>query len=180
MRIGVDLDDVLADLIAELICVNRQKTGEMVNRNDAVNWQVFPPEVHDAVRFEGGYTRLQPLPGARKFLTWLKRCHSVFIVTYRNEQARKDTLAWLARYLPGLYDEIRFTGGPKLEACQELQLDLFVDDSARHLTNVTGALQIPGILIDSPMNQDLKCAGLIRRAHDLDAARKWIEALPWD
>lgn len=177
MRIAVDLDDVLADLIECLLHTHREVTGAVLTREQATRWDVFPPEVHDRVRYGGGYARLRPLPGARGFLQWLKTVHQVFIVTYRGEHARDTTVDWLTRHLPGLYDDVRFTGGAKVDACRELGVGLIVDDSCNQIPAVTSALQIPGILVDTPMNRHIGETHLIRRARNLEEAREIVEDL---
>lgn len=170
MRIGVDLDDVLSDLIAELIRTHRELTGVSLTREQATGWDVFPTAVHDRVRAEG-YARLVPLPGAREFLEWLRPRHTVHIITYRNEAARQVTLTWLDRHFPGLYDDIRFTGGSKVEACRQVGIQLLMDDSSRQLPEVTRVLGIPGILMETPMNRHVTEDGCIRRARTHAEAR---------
>ena len=174
MRVGVDLDDVLSDLISELICTHRVLTGACLTREQATGWSVFPAEVHDRVRAEG-YGRLTVLPGAREFMEWLRPRHGVFIVTYRNEAARAVTRQWLDTHFTGLYDDVRFTGGSKVNACRELRLDLLIDDSCHQLPDVTRCLGIPGILMDTPMNRHLADNDLMRRAHNLAEARSLVE-----
>jgi len=177
MRIAVDLDDVLADLVSCLLSTHREMTGEQLTREQAVRWDVFPIEVHDRVRYGGGYSRLAPLPGAREFLSWLKPEHQVFIVTYRGAPARDVTLEWLDRHVPGLYDEVHLTGGGKVDVCRELAVELIVDDSCHQIPAVTAALGIPGILIETPMNRHVQETELIRRARGLTEARVVIEEI---
>ena len=171
MRVAVDLDDVLADLISCLIATHRQMNGVSLTREQAVNWHVFPLPVHDRIRFGGGYATLVPLPGAREFLAWLRPQAEVFIVTYRGDHAKETTEAWLARHFSGLYDGVRYTGGSKVDACRDLRVDLIVDDSCHQVPAVTAALGIPGVLMDAPMNRHIAETALIRRARDLAQAR---------
>jgi 5'(3')-deoxyribonucleotidase len=174
MRVAVDLDDVLADLISCVISVHAEMNGVRLQREQVVDWDVFPPAVHDAVRAKGWYGRLQPLPGAAAFMAWLRERHDPHIVTYRSEAARAITTQWLEQHLAGLYKELHLAGGPKLAVCLELDVDLIIDDSPRHLPAVCSAMRIPGILIDSPMNAHLSETDLIRRARDLDQARELV------
>jgi len=178
MRISVDLDDVLADLIARLIDTHRQLTGESLTRDEVVKWDVFPPEVHDHVRYNGGYVDLKPLPFATEFLGWLaERGDQACIVTYRGEHARKMTEAWLREHMPGLWSSVHFTGGSKIEACRELGVGLIVDDSYNQIPAVTDALGIPGVLMDTPMNRHIAETPMVRRASDLREAQAIITKL---
>ncbi len=177
MRIAVDLDDVLADLIQCLIDTHREITGEVLSREEALDWNVFPLEVHDHVRYQGGYTRLAPLPQAKEFLLWLRQRHEVVIVTYRNEEARAVTEEWLALHVSNCYDRLFFAGGSKLPICQKLKVECMVDDSCNQLPLVTSSMQIPGILIDTPMNRHIQDTDLIHRAANLREAQGIIAQL---
>ena len=176
MRVAVDLDDVLADLISLLLATHREVCGEILTREQAIGWDVFPPEVHERVKFGGGYGGLTPLPGAYEFLMWLKERHEVNIVTYRGEHARDVTVTWLDSHFPSLYDAVHLTGGGKVDICRELDVKLIIDDSCHQVPAVTSALGIPGILMDTPMNQHIEESRFIRRAEDLGQARRIIEA----
>ena len=177
MLVAVDLDDVLADLISCLIRTHEEIVGEQLERSQATSWDVFPPAVHDHVRYEGGYGTLLPLPYAREFLGWLRERHTVHIVTYRGAHAQQVTENWLAQHVDGRFDGLHLTGGGKGDACRELGADLIVDDSYNQIPAVTDALQIPGILIDTPMNQHIQESALVRRARGLRQARRVIEDL---
>ena len=177
MRIAVDLDDVIADLIPCMLAKHREITGAALTREQATSWNVFPPEVHDSVRFGNSYGSLELLPGAVEFLSWLKERHEVHIVTYRGEHSREITTRWLERHLPGLYDGVHFSGGGKVDICRELEVDLIIDDSYNQIPAVSEALGIPGILMDTPMNRHIREAALVRRASDLQEARVIIEDL---
>ncbi len=177
MRVALDLDDVLSDLIACLIETHRQMNGVSLTRDQALAWDVFPMAVHDRIRYGGGYATLAPLPGSRDFLEWLHPRCEVFIVTYRGSHAQETTEAWLNRHFPGLYHGVRYTGGSKVDACRDLEVGLIIDDSCTQIPAVTSALNIPGILMDTPMNRHLAETALIHRAKDLAEARRRIEAL---
>jgi 5'(3')-deoxyribonucleotidase len=102
MRIALDLDDVLADLIGGLIQVHAETNGRRLSRCEAVDWSVFPDAVHEHMLENGGYACLAPREGAAEFLPWIAREHDVFIVTYRREEARALTRSWLASHFPGV------------------------------------------------------------------------------
>ncbi|NOY82599.1 MAG: hypothetical protein GXP31_16500 [Kiritimatiellaeota bacterium] len=174
MRLGIDLDDVLADLVGGLIELHYAMSGVWLDREQVADWDDFPPEVHRRMR-ETGYARLSPLPAAREFLETLKQDgHHVFIVTYRNPEAGPVTRRWLDRYLDGLYDGLCCTGGSKVEVCRAHRVDLIVDDSPNQVQAVTRALEVPGILVTTPMNRAFRTGGLIRRADDLATAGRQI------
>ena len=175
MRIAMDLDDVIADLIPCLLARHHEITGATLTREQAISWDTFPPEVHDSVRYGDGYADLALLPHAAEFLRWLKQRHAVHIVTYRGSHARDMTIRWLEKHVPGLYDAVHFTGGGKVDICRELGIELIVDDSYNQVPAVTATLGIPGIIMDTAMNRHVRENALILRARDLPEARAIIE-----
>lgn len=174
MRVAVDLDDVIADLITCMLSVHYKITGQKLNREELKSWNDFPEEVHNHVRYGDSYAHLTLLPGAREFLNWLKESHQVFIITYRGKHTRSTTINWLEQHVPGLYDEVHFTGGGKVERCRKLGIELIIDDSYNQIPAVTSELGIPGILIDTPMNRHIKESELIWRAESLEEAKDII------
>lgn len=178
MRIALDLDDVLADLIPYLVRTHARLTGETLRSRDVTGWDVFVREAHDEARFRGGYRHLEPIDGARELLSWLRRAdHDVYIVSYRSENARTVTEAWLAEHIGDLFVSLALVGGSKVEACRHLDVDLIVDDSIRQITAVTEALKIPGILVRTHMNRSWRTPAHVRAAETLEQVRYLIGAL---
>jgi 5'(3')-deoxyribonucleotidase len=171
MRIGVDLDDVLGDLIGALIALYAREDGVNLPRDAVTDWNVFPPHIHGKM-IESGYASVRPIPGAREFLDALQRAgHEIWIITYRSPKVETSTRDWLDRHFPNLVQGLACTGGGKVEACRRLQVGLLVDDSRTQAPRVREALGIPGILITTPMNRDFPVGNGIYRADTLDEAR---------
>lgn len=178
MNVACDLDDVIADLVPRLIEMHADMTGVRLTREQVTDWDVFPEALHVRARTDGTYGRLPLLPGAREFLEWLRQAgHRVFIVTFRGEPSRAITTEWLDRHVPRLYESVHLTGGSKVDACRALGVELIIDDSAQHVQAVTGALAVPGVLLDTPMNRHLPESRLVRRALTHEHARSIIEEL---
>lgn len=178
MRIALDLDDVLAELIPYLMQTHARLTGQRLDHVDVTGWDVFVREAHDEARFEGGYGRLNPVDGARDLLVWLRDSgHDVYIVSYRSEDARAVTEEWLAEHIGDLFVALHLVGGSKVDVCRRLAVDLIVDDSKRQVTAVTQALDIPGILVRTHMNRDWTPPVHIREAYDLRDVRRLVQTL---
>lgn len=174
-RVALDLDDVLADLIGELVRLYRTVYCIELGREDVVDWNTFPPDIHRAVQEEGGYERLSVIPGADDFMVWLAERSEIHIVTYRHHRCAEVTLRWLERNLPPVYEDVHFAGGPKVNICRALGVKLLIDDSVNQLPQVTEELDIPGILIDTPMNRWLPENGKIKRASNFFEAQRHAE-----
>ena len=177
MHIAVDLDDVIADLLPHLVDTHFRMTGQKKDPAAVRRWEEFPAAVQDQVKYGGEYALLQPIPGAFEFLSWLRQVHEVSIVTYRGKHAKSITMEWLEKHVPGTYDGVFFTGGSKVDMCRELGVGLIIDDSYNQIPAVTAALNIPGILMDTPMNRHIVETDLIFRASNLAEARELIVTL---
>lgn len=170
MHLGIDLDDVLADLIGGLIRLHADMHGVRLDREQVTGWDVFPEDVHRRM-MDGGYAALAPLPGARDFLRELRTDgHRLTIITYRSPRVQDLSRTWLDRHFPELWDGLVCTGGGKVESCRRLGVDLLVDDSLHQAPAVVRELGIPAVLITSPMNRHVRAGGLLYRADSLDQA----------
>ncbi len=173
-RIAIDLDDVLADLIGELLHLYCKRHGVDMRREDVVDWDTFPEDVHNAIRKDGGYESLSPIPGADEFLAWLAVRYETHIVTYRSPAAREETTRWLQAHMPQVYQDVHFADGSKVSICRSLGVELLIDDSVNQLPPVTKELGIPGILIDTPMNRRIRQSSRIKRAYNFTEAREHV------
>jgi len=177
MHLGIDLDDVLADLIGGLIRLHAEMHGVRLDREQVTGWDVFPEDVHRRM-MDGGYADLEPLPDARDFLRELRTDgRRLTIITYRSPKVHDLTRTWLDRHFPGLWDDLVCTGGGKVEACRRLGVDLLVDDSLNQAPTVVRELGIPAILITSPMNRHVCTGGLLYRADTLEQALALIRRI---
>lgn len=178
MNIAVDLDDFLADLISELINVYNRKYNTNATKEDVCNWGFFLPEIHEEFKTSGGYRRLKSAPGAKDIISWLRTIGQVSIITIRSDDYRQDTYKWLEEKLPGLYEpeNVHFTNGPKLDACQELGIELLIDDSVNHTRQVAENLGIYTILYNNgtPMFRNAEKHPKIYQAKNMDEVKKYV------
>lgn len=187
MRIGIDLDDVLADSLPHYLRAFNQRFGLQVDLADAA-WRMFRrypqisrQEINDffSELIEGGFFASRPLvPGAREAVKRLSDDgHYLVIVTGRAPQDEAITRNWLnqvglTRHFSGLVHQgIEPVGRYKSEAASELQLDLFIEDELAVAIAIANG-NIPVLLYDQPWNQGT-LSDNVRRA------RSWTEALVW-
>jgi 5'-nucleotidase len=153
-RICVDMDEVMADAIAEhLLRYNRDYQGN-ITKDDLRGkrfWQVVPPVHHpildEYLRTEDFFEVLEVMPDAQRVLADLQRHYEIFIATAAMEvpTSFNAKYRWLERYFPFIpHTHIVFCGDKSI-----LLADYLIDDNPRQLARFTGE----GILYDAPHNE---------------------------
>jgi 5'-nucleotidase len=153
-RICVDMDEVMADAIAEhLLRYNRDYEGS-VTKEDLRGkrfWQVVPELHHSALddylRAEDFFEVLEVMPDAQRVLEELQRHFEIFIASAAMEvpTSFNAKYRWLERYFPFIpYTHIVFCGNKSI-----LRADYLIDDNPRQLRIFEGE----GILYDAPHNE---------------------------
>ena len=177
MHIGWDLDDITTNLTEELLQIYNRRYHTSVRIEEVKDWTFFPEEVHEEMK-NSGYRNLKLVEPAKEILSKLKeKGDKVSIITYRALDYEKDTKDWLERNIPGLYDGVYFAGGPKLELCRRIGIQLLADDSKRQVLDISNKLGIHTILLRTAMNRDVRSTELIHVAESLPDIFEWIEKL---
>jgi len=177
MHIGWDLDDTTTNLTEELLQIYDRRYHTNARIEEVKDWSFFPKEVHEEMK-SSGYRNLKLIGAAKEILSKLKeKGDKVSIITYRALDYEDDTKDWLERNIPGLYDGVYLTGGPKLEVCRRLGIQLLVDDSKMEILDISNKLGIHTILLRTSMNRDVRSSELIRVAESLPDIFEWIEKL---
>ncbi len=176
MHIGWDLDDVTTNLTEELLRIYNERTGACASVEDVKDWSFFPPQIHLEM-MSSGYSRLKAKPGSTRALSALKDSgDKISIITYRDPDCRGQTLRWLEANIPGLYDNLYMTGGPKSGVCGEIGIDVLVDDSKAQALGVS-ACGIHAVLFSTPMNRGAANHDFIHRADGYENVLQIIEML---
>jgi len=185
MKIGIDLDDVLADSLPHYVQAFNRRFGLSIDLADAA-WRIFDRfphisrrEAHDffSELIEDGFFSSRPLlPGAKEAVESLaEEDHRLFIVTGRATRDAATTRDWLDQvgllrhFEAVVHNGMEPVGRYKSGAASELQLELFIEDElvvARAVAETT----IPVLLFDRPWNQGTLPASVQR-------VRSWTEVL---
>ena len=185
MKIGIDIDDVLADSLPYYTRAFNQRFGLQIDLADAA-WRIFDrfpwiprQEAHDffSELIEAGFFSSRPLlPGAKEAVESLAEDgHRLFIITGRSPADEPITRSWLthvgllSRFEAVMHKAREPVDRHKSGAASELQLDVFIEDELAVATAVAEAA-IPVLLFDRPWNQGV-LPGNLRRV------RSWTEAL---
>jgi 5'(3')-deoxyribonucleotidase len=108
LRIGIDMDGVLADFTAGWIARYNAEFGTALQASDVQRWEGLHGLTHFAdmdafwtwARADGVtiFRDLPPIPGAIETIRDLARRHRIVIVSSKFDWAIPDSLAWLARH----------------------------------------------------------------------------------
>ncbi len=176
MRVGVDIDGVLNDILS--ICVEGLNdylevtltTEDMTDYNFAKSYQVPQEKVVEFfIREETNILRnAAPQQNAAETLFEMNKQHQIILVTARPENQRKVTEEWLKKHEID-YDKLIMVGSSdKRKACLKERIDVLIEDSLENALMVNGQ-GIPVILMNAPHNQGKLPQGITR-------VSCWLEA----
>lgn len=142
-RVIIDMDEVIADPMGDMIAWYKQKYGLDVNYDKMLggSWiRGFPEEhqplVRERLMSEGFFRRLPVMPDAVEVLNEMNKKYEVFIVSAATEfpNSLKDKLEWLLEHFP-------FLSWRQLTLCGDKRLvfgDYMIDDHIKNLQLFTG------------------------------------------
>ena len=152
-RICVDMDEVMADAVAEhLFRYNRDYQGSITKEDLRGKWiwDVVVEDHHarldEYLRSEDFFDVLDVMPDAQRVLREMQRRYEVFIATAAMEvpTSFNAKYRWLGRHFPFISPtHIVYCGDKSI-----LRADYLIDDNPRQLQRFVGE----GILYDAPHN----------------------------
>lgn len=169
-RIGIDLDDVLLDLNTALCAYHNARYATSFSKEDTVDydlWNLWGCSREEVFRrVEDFYDSPEhlgstPIPGSVEAVSALAKRYDLFLVTAKPERLRDMTEWWIDRHFPGMFRELRFTGGyrrepgtsvRKSDICRELGICTFVDDALSNVHDLAPVMDRV-FLLDSPWNR---------------------------
>ncbi|MHB8126456.1 MAG: 5' nucleotidase, NT5C type [Desulfitobacteriaceae bacterium] len=168
MRIGVDIDGVIADSYSVWLHeLNRHYGKNIPVLEDYDIHLVFDVPWDDMNDFfkqntEQLFSMPQPMQGAKEGLeTLLDDGHEVIYITARVPEEKEVTLRWLQKYqIP--YEHILFVGdNSKVDIIKQWEMHVFVED---YLVNAKSIAQsgVPALLLNASYNQGQLPAGITR------------------
>jgi len=161
MRIGIDIDDVLAQFNKQWLHYYNKTYGTNYQYEDMIDYD-FSKVYTDATGEEifnrvfdfyksPEFDEVIPVEGSQDGVKAIQD-HELFVITSRNEDLQAETLDWLSKYFHNSFDEVIFTNNftqnvnhkarPKSEVGKELGLHYMVEDAIKVL------------LLDRPWNRN--------------------------
>jgi 5'-nucleotidase len=166
-RICVDMDEVMADAVAEHLIRYNREFNTALTKEDLRGkrfWQVVPTTHHepldDMLRAEDFFADLDVMRDAPRVLAEMQRHYEIFIASAAMEvpSSFNAKYTWLERHFPFIpHTHIVFCGNKSI-----LRADYLIDDNPRQLELFSGT----GILYDAPHNEAI--TGYTR-------VRNWLE-----
>ena len=164
MRVAVDIDSVIADLMGSLIPRLNQEYDLNLKYEDITTWD-HPICGHsigeDIKRYLADpkfVLNIEPIEGSIEAVRQLHKKHEVIVATGRPNYCKSSTLHWLIDKYP--HDKVVF-GSEK--TVQRLGAQVLVDDASHYLDRFLKSGGIMGILMSCPWNQ--KCNTGFRAAN---------------
>lgn len=184
MKIGVDIDGVLADSlplwVAELNkFFNKNKRVEDIHLYEIYRtYDITNDDLALFLERKGRFLMREPAPvaGSSYYLGRLKQIHEICIISARDKKYYQETHDWLKKNsLP--YDDLLLLGShEKKEFCLEKDLKLLVEDTLEIGIKVSAA-GIPVLLMDAPYNRGA-LPELVYRKHSWEEIYHAIAAEP--
>jgi 5'(3')-deoxyribonucleotidase len=141
MRLGIDLDGVVADFNSGWVGRYNSEFGSDITTDQVDSWDAMGDLTHFesmgafwrwAARGDHGsvFRHLETYPGSLEVLGRLARHNKIVIITAKPDWAVHDTFAWIAdRHIPTR--EVHITEGKWRVPC-----DLYLDDSPRQIAEL--------------------------------------------
>ena len=161
MRIGIDIDDTIVN--TSEMCINYvkkldKKYGE--NIKDIITDNIKNPVVtlfYDNYLYDViAHAKLKE--DAVKVINELYRDNEIYFITARSERFIKDVDNMTKNLLDSYnikYNKIITGAGKKAELCVENNIDLLIDDTIKHCTNLSN-IGIDTLLFNSINNKDIE------------------------
>lgn len=175
MRIAVDMDGVLADLLPQWLDLYNIIWKDSLEVEDITKWRVkevvkeeAEPFLENMLRIPNFYFALPRIEYSVGILKELSLKHEIFIVTdpfVRESVPQK--VDWLAKHYPFIDKRnILFTGNKSI-----VKSDILIDDNPDNLKGFDGYR----ILYDMPYNREYEEAIRVHNWLDIDKVVKEIE-----
>lgn len=169
MKIGIDIDEVLAGLIAGIFGYHNKTRGSNFDPTNPESpfiqhyMNYSPEETADFLTefyANTAHEDVPPVVGAIEAIQNLKN-NELILITIRPEHFRTQTEEWLLHHFSNAFSEIHMLGDSlgvggfkktKGELAKELGIQIFIEDSLSNAKNISEK-NIPVILLDKPWNQ---------------------------
>mgnify|MGYP006286362713 CR=1 FL=1 len=193
MRIGVDLDEVLADYLNAVLKYYNFTKGTDLKWEDFFSydfWKVWGGTVEEMIDelyafYQSSYFKSMGLvKGAKEGIAELRKDNELFIITSRQDDISEVTRNWVEENFPGVFAGVYFVNNysrtgqrrTKVEVCDQLKIEVLLEDQTKYaLECVSDNRKV--VLFDYPWNQELDQREGIYRVADWPEAIEVINSL---
>ncbi len=171
MKIAIDIDSTLHHYWDQFAAAAKRRFGVVLPYEHQVTWeigQLRPEQVKVCIAETHGPDNVlaaQPYPGAADVIRrWREQGHFIHITSHRAQEARDATARWLERV--GVEHDELYCSYDKVARCEEIGIDVLVDDSPVNLRRALDAGITPATILH-PWNRELV------EEEDVVAAEDW-------
>jgi len=170
MKIGIDIDEVVAEFVKQYLKVHNAKEGTELSSEDVYTYDLWDPleitreraieitnEIYD---HEDLLENLSVVEGAIEAINKLNESHELFFITARHARVGEKTKRFFKKHFPENDFKIIHTGDffkeqgkSKGEICQELGIEVLIEDNLEWATKYSKE-NIKIILLAKPWNKD--------------------------
>ena len=166
MKIAVDVDGVLADVIVAWLDIYNADHHNSVRKEEVNHWDFFGTLNIDRMEFdrifELAWKNWRSIPSCEAMLDQkvknLSKLGDVSIVTARSTTSIPNVKAWLRDRMIFYDDMVVVDYGPLKST---LDYDIFIDDSPLNAKNIARSGKLV-LLYDQPWNRDIEGEGIVR------------------
>jgi len=176
MKIGVDLDDVLAELLIKFTEFHNKKHNTNFKLEQITHfelwelWGITKDEMTKELEefFQNHSHIVEPILGSVEAIDELAKKHELLILTSRSDSMKEKTLEWLNLHYPSKFQDFLFAnhwlksnGKTKTDLCKDFNIELVIEDSplfAKELAKQGFKV----ILFDKLWNQGLEHGNITR------------------
>ncbi|MDP4000458.1 MAG: hypothetical protein Q8Q11_03490 [bacterium] len=169
LTVGVDLDEVLADLVESVLEHYEEQTGVRHCRDDMRSynfWDLWGGTREQAVEIvhefyeTDRFRTVAPIPGALEAIESLAGEHELVVVTSRPEATKQETQVWVREHFGESFASIHLTNHfskdgqtlTKSQVCRDLGVDLMIEDNPEYAADCASH-GIPVLLLEAPWNR---------------------------
>jgi 5'(3')-deoxyribonucleotidase len=199
--IAVDLDDVLSATAEGFALYSNERWGGDHKADSYLEeWAVFwGVSLEEALKRSTEYhasnavTRYRHIEQALPVLGHLTSRYDMVVVTSRRSALKKHTDAWLEKYFPGLFQEVRYAGiwdashktdqevrarlnQTKAEICREIGADYLIDDHPKHCIGAAEAGLKAVLFGEYKWNRVAKLPTGVTRARNWGEVKEYFDA----
>jgi len=169
MKIGIDLDEVLADFLSSLIKFHNDKYGTSYSRDQFHSYRVYEiwggtldkaiSEIHEFYNTEY-FDNIAPIPGSLENIEILSKNHELVIITSRQNDISEKTNNWINNHFQNKFSEVFFADhnawigkrAYKSEICKKHGMDFMIEDYLEFAAECAKSVK-KVLLLDSPWNK---------------------------
>jgi len=179
MKIGIDVDEVLAEQLKSLVEFYRDRTGVFVPKEKfhSYYWpDIWGISLEEAVKIDIDFKEtdlfdnLEVVEGSVDAINILRYDHELVIITARPKRFKDKTLKWLDSNFGNLFSNIFHScdfhvdngdNKNKSDICEDLGVDILIEDSVNNSLDCAKRGLVV-LLLDKPWNQGVEHKNIYR------------------